>query len=241
MNNQHPFNIPYTTVVLAMSADGKITDVALTPARFGSEQDRNHLEQQVAEADGVLFGAGTLKAYGTTLRVSSPDLLKQRQQQGKSPQPVQIVCSGSGRIEENLRFFQQPVPRWLLTTSQGEQQCRVKSNFERIIIAQDQFECSKPLGTINWNSAFEQLQKLGLNKLAVLGGGKLVGSLLNAHLIHEIWLTICPLILGGKNAPTPVDGEGFLSKVAPRLQLITAKTVGQEVFLNYKIIRESVS
>lgn len=233
MNNQHP---PYTTVVLAMSADGKITDVALTPARFGSEQDRNHLEQQVAEADGVLFGAGTLNAYGTTLRVSSPDLLKQRQQQGKPSQPVQIVCSGSGRIEENIRFFQQPVPRWLLTTTEGEQQCQVKSKFERIIIADQKFEFSPPSRKINWNLAFEQLHQFGLNKLAVLGGGQLVGSLLDVHLINEIWLTICPLILGGKNAPTPVEGEGFLSKVAPRLQLITAKTVGQEVFLNYKII-----
>lgn len=238
MNNQQAFKRPYTTVVLAMSADGKITDVARSPARFGSKQDQNHLEQQVAKADGVLLGAGTLNAYGTTLRVSSPDLLEQRQQQGKPLQPVQIICSGSGRIQENLRFFQQPIPRWLLTTSQGEQQCQVKSKFERIIIAEPEFSSSQPHEKINWKIAFEQLQEFGLNQLAVLGGGQLVASLLEAHLINEIWLTVCPLLLGGKNAPTPVDGEGFLSKVAPRLQLIATKTIEQEVFLNYKIIAQ---
>ncbi|WP_293233658.1 MULTISPECIES: dihydrofolate reductase family protein, partial [unclassified Microcoleus] len=105
----------HTTVILAMSADGKITDTALTAARFGSANDKSHLEQQVAASDAVLFGNGTLRAYGTTLRVFSPDLLEQRKLQGKPPQPVQIVCSRSRKFDPNWRFFQQPVPRWLLT------------------------------------------------------------------------------------------------------------------------------
>lgn len=236
MNNQNGFQRPYTTVVLAMSADGKISDIKRSPARFGSVQDKFHLEQQVANSDGVLFGAGTLKAYGTTMRVSSPQLLEQRQQQGKPPQPVQILCSGSGQIEENIRFFKQPVPRWLLTTTIGEQQCQVKSEFERIIIAEStSADPTQPSGQINWKIAFQKLQDLGLNKLAILGGGQLVASLLEAHLIDEIWLTVCPLILGGETAPSPVDGQGFLSTVAPRLELLAVQTVGEEVFLNYKI------
>ena len=107
--------MPHTTVILAMSADGKITDCALTAARFGSANDKSHLEQQVANHDAVLFGNDTLRAYGSTLRVTSPDLVKQRELQGKPPQPVQIVCSRSREFDPNWRFFQQPIPRWLLT------------------------------------------------------------------------------------------------------------------------------
>jgi len=110
---------PYATVILAISADGKIADAVRSPARFGSANDKAHLEQQVAANDAVLFGNGTLQAYGTTMRVISPDLLKQRELAGKPPQPVQIVCSRSHQFDPNLRFFQQPVPRWLLT-SEGE-------------------------------------------------------------------------------------------------------------------------
>ena len=242
MKNQQGFQRPYTTVVLAMSADGKISDFKRSPARFGSAQDQFHLEQQVANADGVLFGAGTLKAYGTTMRVSSPELLEQRQQQGKPPQPVQIIGSGSGRIEDNLRFFKQPVPRWLLTTTIGEQQCQVKLEFERIINAESPaVDPTQPSGKINWKMAFQQLQELGLNKLAILGGGQLVASLLEADLIDEIWLTVCPVILGGETAPSPVDGQGFLSTVAPRLELLAVQTIGQEVFLNYKIIKTGIN
>ncbi|MDR9405249.1 MAG: dihydrofolate reductase family protein, partial [Halothece sp. Uz-M2-17] len=57
-------NRPHTTVVLAMSADGKIADTARSAAEFSSHIDRAHLERQVAKADAILFGAGTLRAHG---------------------------------------------------------------------------------------------------------------------------------------------------------------------------------
>ncbi|MEG3925004.1 MULTISPECIES: dihydrofolate reductase family protein, partial [unclassified Microcoleus] len=112
---------PLATVILAISADGKIADAVRSPARFGSANDKAHLEQQVAASDAVLFGNGTLQAYGTTMRVISPELVKQRELQGKPPQPVQIVCSRSSQFDPNLRFFQQPVPRWLLTGQDGRE------------------------------------------------------------------------------------------------------------------------
>ena len=69
-----------------------------------------------------------------------------------------------------------------------------------------------------------------------MGGGQLVASFLESNLIDEIWLTICPLILGGNIAPSPVEGTGFLSDLAPKLQLLEVSTVEQEVFLHYRII-----
>lgn len=222
-------NRPHTTVILAMSADGKISDELRSPARFSSQQDQQHLEQQVAIMDGVLFGAGTLNAYGTTIRITNPELLETRKQQGKPLQPAQIVVSGSGKINPHCRFFQQPVPHWLLTTTQGEEFWKTRTGFEKVIIADHNYN------QIDWLIAFKKLQELGLNRLGILGGGKLVSALLKQNLIDEIWLTICPLILAGKNSPTPADGEGFLSAVAPRLQLLEVKTVGQEVFLHYQV------
>ncbi len=250
--------MPHTTVILAMSADGKITDCALTAARFGSANDKSHLEQQVAASDAILFGNGTLRAYGTTLRVTSPDLVKQRELQGKPPQPVQIVCSRSREFDPNWRFFQQPIPRWLLTgqdadVSNGlearstinELSCgtgilpvakRLIDNaaickFDRTLIA------NTIAGEIDWIDAFQQLETLGIKRLAILGGGKLVASVLAAGLIDELWLTVCPLILGGADAPTPVEGKGFLADLAPKLELLAVKQVGGEVFLHYRCDR----
>ncbi|WP_341734719.1 RibD family protein [Microcoleus sp. EPA2] len=312
--------MPHTTVILAMSADGKITDSALTAARFGSANDKSHLEQQVAASDAVLFGNGTLRAYGTTLRVTSPDSIEQRKLQGKPPQPVQIVCSRSRFFDPNWRFFQQPVPRWLLTGNDSRETaiplksspqgggavsfspkkgfCRgsapvptpatndpmrvwgfqgrhggtaptenetalpqgggLKSSpqgggrggltsggdsggltfdsgatslFDRTLIA------NTIEGEIDWIDAFQQLEALGIKRLAILGGGKLVASVLAVGLIDELWLTVCPLILGGADAPTPVEGKGFLADLAPKLELLAVKQVGGEVFLHYRCDR----
>ncbi len=212
-----------------MSADGKISDASRAAARFGSIHDRHHLERQIALVDAVLFGAGTLRAYGTSLRVSNTDLLQQRQQQGKPAQPVQIVCSRSGNIDPQLPFFQQPFPRWLLTTSVGAHQWQGRSEFGRIVIA------ATATSDIDWKQALGQLTTLGIQRLAVLGGGSLVGALFAQGLVDELWLTICPLILGGVDAPTPVEGEGFMELIAPRLELLEVQPLGQEVFLHYRV------
>lgn len=226
-------NRPYTTVVLAMSADGKIADRDRDPARFSSPADTHHLEAQIAAADGVLFGAGTLRAYGTTMRVSQPQLIQQRYQRSLPLQPIQIVVSPSGALDRQLRFFAQRVPRYLLTTSVGAEAWQNKSHFEQVIVCE-----ASTKSQIDWLSAMEKLLAMGINRLAVLGGGEIVAALLAADLIDELWLTVCPLLLGGSNAPTPVGGEGFNEAIAPRLELLSAKVIGSEVFLHYRRQRQ---
>lgn len=237
---------PHTTVVLAMSADGKIGDFRRSPARFGSRVDKAHLEKQIAACDAVLFGAGTLRAYGTTLTISDPTLVQLRAQEGKSPQPVYIVTTHSANLNPEIKFFKQPVRRWLLTTTTGAvswkerlrtlpsmgtkaQEC--PPEFEQILV----FET--PTREIDISAALKHLATLHITRLLVLGGGELVASLLALDLIDELWLTVCPLILGGNTAPTPVDGKGFLPDLAPKLQLLEVHAVEQEVFLHYRLQR----
>ncbi|MEH2169630.1 MAG: RibD family protein [Nostoc sp.] len=238
---------PHTTVVLAMSADGKIADYKRSPARFGSRVDKTHLEKQIAASDAVLFGAGTLDAYGTTLTVTDPTLVELRAQGGKPPQPAHIVITNSANLNPEIHFFKQPVRRWLLTTTPGallwKERLQTLSStlgngaeeclpeFEQILV----FET--PTREIDILAALKQLATLHITRLVVLGGGKLVASLLELDLIDELWLTVCPLILGGYTAPTSVDGKGFLPDLAPKLQLLEVHTVEQEVFLHYRLQR----
>lgn len=222
----------YVTAILAMTADGKITDRQSSAARFGSDNDKIHLEQQVSLADGVLFGAGTLRAYGTTITVSDPQLLRERTQRSQPSQPVQIVVSRSTNFDPQWRFFQQSVPRWLLTTASASLWLD-KAYFERIIICRS----DKNERAIDWSEAFTRLRELGLQKLAVLGGAELLASLLAVDLIDELWLTICPLILGG-DAPSLVGGKGWLQDRGKRMQLLEVKQIEGEVFLRYRVIKQ---
>jgi 5-amino-6-(5-phosphoribosylamino)uracil reductase len=212
-----------------MSADGKIADAGRSPARFGSAQDKSHLETQIAQADGVLFGAGTLRAYGSTLRITHPNLLQHRQHQGKFPQPVHIVCSQSAQFDTHSLFFRQAVPRWLLTTVSQANRLQIEK-FERVI------KGKQGATGLDWVDALQQLRQLGLERLVVTGGGEVVASLLEVGGVDELWLTVCPLLLGGKDAPTPVEGLGVLEGIAPRLELLEVKAIAQEVFLHYQVL-----
>ncbi|BAZ07185.1 bifunctional deaminase-reductase-like protein [Calothrix sp. NIES-3974] len=222
---------PQIIAILAVSADGKIADFRHSPARFGSKTDKAHLETQIAAADAVIFGANTLRAYGTTLTVTQPQLLEQRTQQGQTPQPVHIVITRKANLNPEIRFFQQPIERWLITTANNALFWQHRSEFNRILtfpLLSDEFDLS---------SIINHLANLGIRRLAVLGGSELVASFLNANLIDEIYLTICPLILGGKTAPSLVSGQGFLESTAPQLELLSTKVVENEVFLHYRVRR----
>jgi 5-amino-6-(5-phosphoribosylamino)uracil reductase len=229
---------PHATVILASSVDGKIADRDRSPARFGSPTDKHHLETQISQADAVLFGAATLRAYGTTLRIHQPALLAQRQAQGKPPQPVQIVCSASGNLDRQFPFFQQPVPRWLLTTPVGAQKWQNGTEFDRVLtpnVLTPTLSNRTMNDRIHWHTALQQLNALGIDRLAVLGGGELVASLIEAAAIDELWITLCPLILGGNHAPTLVEGIGFAAADAPQLELLEVEAIADEVFLHYRI------
>lgn len=261
--------IPHITAVLAMSADGKISDVGRTGVHLGSRADRAHLEAQVAAVDGVLMGAGTLRSEGVAMGVYADCLLAERAARGQAPQPVQIICSASGNLDPTWRFFRQSLPRWLLTTAAGAQRWGDRPGFDRVVVVppvpSDLIDFAAQVGTITsnlapaspdsvsargtleaggasgepgaiaWSVALPLLSQAGLRRLALLGGGTLVSSIAAAGALRELWLTVCPILLGGGRSPTPCDGDGFLTQVAPRLQLLDCQVVDQEVFLHYRV------
>lgn len=220
---------PSTIVVLAISADGKISDSRRSPVLFGSPVDKAHLEKQVAAVDGILVGSGTLIAGGSAMKVTDSQLLQERNNAGLPPQPVQIICSRTGNINPNLKFFRQSIPRWLVSTPKGESIWKNQPGFEKIIAVENAEQ------DIDLPKALQQIYLNGISRLAVLGGGQLIASLIAQNLIDEFWLTVCPLIIGGANSPTPVDGKGFFTEMAPRLELLEVKPIADEVFLHYRL------
>ncbi|MDB9493821.1 RibD family protein [Spirulina major CS-329] len=213
---------PYCTVVLAITADGKLSDAPLTPARFGSATDLAHLEAQVAQADAVLFGAGTLRAYQTTLTVRDRTLCTQRHERGQTPQPIHYVCSRQADLDPRWRFFQQPTPRGLITTTSGATPWQGRPEFNAIITTGE---------AINWGQVWSILGDQGMERVAVLGGGQIVGSLLRGGWVDEICLTLCPLILG--------EGVPWMAGQLPAvgLELLACEAIASELFLRYRVVR----
>lgn len=229
---------PYVTAILAITLDGKITSGVNNPARFSSSTDLAHLETQISLCDAIVFGANTLRAYGTSLTIKNPQLLQQRKNESKSPQPLNIVCSPSGNLDPHWRFFTQPLPRALLTTKSGKKNWLKKFDdlnwqsprndfFEQYYIVTEQ---------IKWADILSKLKLLDYKKIAILGGATLISSLLKENLIDDIWLTICPLIMGKESAPSFIESSWLKGIETPiNLKLLEVKAIGQEIFVHYLI------
>ena len=91
---------------------------------------------------------------------------------------------------------------------------------------------------INFLEALRWLRaKWNVRRLLCEGGGELNAALLQAGLVNELHLTICPKIFGGRTAPTLADGsDGLALEHATRLKLKSAQRHDDELFLIYQVI-----
>jgi len=79
------------------------------------------------------------------------------------------------------------------------------------------------------------LFKQGIKSILLEGGGNLNWSFIKNDLIDEIRLTIAPWIVGGKEAISLVEGEGFSKMIeSPRFKLSNIINRNNYVILNYK-------
>jgi len=143
----------------------------------------------MAWADGALVGGRTIREHGCTCLIRDADLLEQRQQQGRPPQPSALVVSRQRTWDPDLRLFQQPLQRWLLGTGDA---------------APVGFDRSLPLQ--NWPATLAALAAAGLERLLVLGGAELATQLLAEGLVDELQLTLVPQLLGGPHGWVQSDG-----------------------------------
>lgn len=80
----------------------------------------------------------------------------------------------------------------------------------------------------------KELKKYKIKTLLLECGGDLLFQFLKAGLLDEMYLTLCPKIIGERGASTLADGEGFLKNGIKKMKLLSYEAVGHEIFLHYK-------
>lgn len=234
--------LPALRLVLAVSLDGRLAPAAGGAAQLGGPGDRRVLEEALAWADAALVGAETLRRHGTTCLIHHPDLLERRAASGRSPQPVAIAASRSGALSSDLPFFRQPLERWLLRASPAPAVPLPQGSLpagEGVEGRPGPPLFTRRLERSTWREALQELARLGIGRLAVLGGATLAAALLREHLLEELQLTLCPLLLGGPHVWLP-PGATLLPVGPPdgpsRWQLVEHRPLGGgELLLRYRL------
>ncbi len=213
-----------------MTADGKIATANRSVTSFGSPRDLHHLYELRATADAILCGARTVEQSHATLGNGGESFRKLRVRKGLAEYPQRILVSGSGSISPEAEVWTQRFsPLLLLTTA------RAKPHLPALQALADEVWMS-PGDTLNFASILERLyQERGVRRLLCEGGAELNDALFRAGVIDELHLTVCPLLFGGRTAPTVADGEGVpLLTQAAQFTLKSRRLVGGELFAVFR-------
>jgi 2,5-diamino-6-(ribosylamino)-4(3H)-pyrimidinone 5'-phosphate reductase len=89
---------------------------------------------------------------------------------------------------------------------------------------------------VNLAALMDELGTMGIQRIMVEGGGELIAGMIRARLVDEIYTFIGNLLIGGRNAPTLVDGEGFLNADEfPVLSLLESRRIENGILLHWKV------
>ena len=210
----------------AISLDGRINTRERRFAFFGSERDHARMSRLRAEADAVLVGGATFRNWP---HPALPDAADRALLRGR---PWNVVVSRSLDLPLEADFFTEPAIRPLLLTRAASLAGR-KLPGEAEGWPGDGATCRSPGSSSSWPAR-------GVEHLLVEAGGDLLFQFLAADAIDEMYLTLCPLVVGG-DAPSLADGPGFDLAELRRLRLVAAEPMGDEVFLHYEAIRKGAS
>ncbi len=216
---------PLLRINMVSSVDGQATDAQRRSAGLGGAGDFAVFVALRALADGILVGAGTVRAEDYGPHRVRPSLAIRRHQDGRMhPAPI-IVVSGSLLLDPEARLFTQARTRPIVLTHEESPLDRRRA-LEKVatVITAGQREVDLVQG-------IEQLRKdHGLDHLLCEGGPTLNSHLLAAGLVDELCCTFSPQIVGG-------GGPGIVAadSVSVGLQLAALYTDGAELFARYRV------
>jgi riboflavin-specific deaminase-like protein len=222
---------PHVSINAGASLDGKISTAARGMVHFTSERDRRLMDELRAAHDAILIGGGTLRAEDPPLQVRDPELRAARVAAGRDELLTNIVLSASLNLPVSGRFFSAPgVSRIVATVEEARAGLvsRLAHRAEMIRVGRGKVDVPALLGA---------LHERGIERLLVEGGGEVNAAFLEVDCVDEFYLTVAPLVIGGRSSPTPVCGEGFLPSAFPRFELLECRTESGEVFLHYRRLR----
>jgi len=218
---------PFVYSNFAMTADGKIAFASREFIPFGSEYDREHMMELRAGADAVMAGARTVDSPGVTLGPGGKKFQRLRLARGLSEYNLRVVVSGSASMNTGAEIFKHRFSPIIVLAS-GSAPAKRLQRLRRAADDVGVFGGTEIdlLAAMRWLA-----EKWNVKRLLCEGGGQLHEAMIQARLLDELHLTICPAIFGGRDAPTLADGPGFASlTAAKRFNLKSARRVGNELF-----------
>jgi diaminohydroxyphosphoribosylaminopyrimidine deaminase / 5-amino-6-(5-phosphoribosylamino)uracil reductase len=216
---------PWVLFKSAMTLDGKVATRAGDSKWISGEKSRYLAHHWRAECDAVAVGIGTALADDPQLTARVKNVHRQ---------PRRVVFDSLARLPLSGQLVRdaREIP---LTVVVSRAAPRASTDaFEThgvdVIVATGENEPARVC------SALDQLGGAEISAILLEGGPHLAGAFLDAGEIDEIRLFLAPLVLGGRTALDPLEGQG-VDTIAEAVHALTldVEPVGEDVLVSARL------
>lgn len=191
---------PFVVAKTAMTMDGKIATYTGKSRWITGKKSRNFVHRLRAMCDGIMVGINTIMQDNPRLDVRLEDETESH--------PIRIIVDSTGKLPHdsavvNTASKQKTI---LATTDRApeEKLALLRSRGVDVLVLPSQNE------KVDLHALMLALGQQGVSIIMAEGGGTLNYSLLELNLIDKLYCFIAPLLFGGKDAPTPLEGAGIM-------------------------------
>ena len=185
-------------------------------------------------ADVVVIGAGTLRATPGHLWTAAhvfPTLAESfaglRRSLGRSVEPRLAVISGSGKVDVSHPAIEHGAT--IMTTTAGARALagKLPAGCEVAVVGDGE--------QVDLRRAVEELRNRGHMVVLTEGGPHVMGQLMEAAVLDEMFLTVSPVVAGRDHEQRMgmVEGVELLPRAGAWSRLMSARRHGDYLFLRY--------
>lgn len=187
--------LPFITVKVAQSLDGKIATKSGDSKWITSDKSLNFSHRIRKDYDAIMVGVNTVLRDNPRLNSWFSE-----------KHPVKIIIDSELSITQDANIFSPNSQVVVVTLPHPPDQ---ETDNRRILAEKAKIlEVKAKSGEINLRDAMKKLARMEITNILVEGGGTLIGSLFDEGLVDKVLFFIAPKIIGGKNAISSVMGRG---------------------------------
>ncbi len=207
--------LPYITVKIAESSDGKITAAEGTQTWLTGEESKKFVHKQRSFYDAVLIGAGTVNIDNPQLTV--------REAGGRNP--ARIIVDGNLNSNIEAKIFNDKESRTIVFCSVYADE-KKKSAFIKRGVEIIDFETGSD-NRINLLQMMQKISEMRILSLLVEGGGKIFNRFVSQRLFDELFVLQAPANLNGGIDSITIDKM-------ENLYLLSQEKLGDDILTIYK-------
>ena len=210
---------PYVILSAATSIDGKIA-TKIGDSNLSSKQDRVRLHKLRSKVDAILVGKNTVSRDNPLLTV--------RYTKGKNQ--IRIILDSKGTRSRKSKILQtsNKIPTIIVVSKKISKSnfCKLRKFPVEVIVTGK--------NSVNLKLLLKKLSDKKIKTILVEGGGTINWEFIKHNLFDELIITISPFLIGGNDAISFVQGQGF-EKISnsPNLHLKSIKRLKNHLVLHY--------